>query len=369
MTSDSGIYSNDQLSDIFIKMDPAQFQEEISKLTLEQFPIVLANLNHDKDLRWQQKIRAILIGLEKNEQLEALGKAMTLPQALEILKATGELDSVYHLKLLPIMVGLPHRVFEEIALTATNEQLLVLKHEAITEPIQHHLTVLLHEWAKNIEAHSTILHSLLKEISNFELKDITKTSLDGIKSMLASVSDFYSTMVDKINKALAIAWNTNRSDLIEKFTALKDSSLKYNSVVIGSPKTNDTPSTGMYALLDKRLDSVYSNGEGNSQDIKDTLDDDDPAIEGLSKLGLWYLQDYWSIGLLPGIEKIELLQEEDVPETDKEAIRLKERLYFLTVESLQNLGLVKIKDLKEKGIFSKSMLIDFIRENSSCLRG
>lgn len=325
-------------------MDAAAVGSDISKLNLEQIITVVSFLNENNDIFWREKMKAIFNGLSNREQLVCFGRALNHLQAMEILDEVSHKESIHYHKFLPILVGMSHKVFEEILLTGSERQMQVLKLEGITEAIQHHMTVLLHDWVKDIEGHSTILRSLLNEISFLDVHQVTRGSLDGIRTMLISITEYYQKMVYKTNRALSIAWNTNRPDLIEKFTMIKDSCMKYHSVVIGNPHTPTELSTGLYELLDKRLDDVYSS-EG------DPLENDDPAIEGLTKLGIWYLDDYVKIGLLPGAHV-----------TEEEGFE-REKFYELAVENLANIGLSSVHDLKRADIFSKNMLVEYIREH------
>jgi hypothetical protein len=349
-TTNYSVYSAEEVAQFFIKMNPEEVQTEIAFLPIEQIAFCLLTINETTDPQWQRKIGAIFSGLNQREQIQACGKTINQIQMLEILNFVRILDSSHQWKLPPLLVGLPHRVFEEVLMTASDEQLQILKHEGITEPIQHHLTILLHEWAKDIGNQSTLLHDLLKEISHLGINQITRNYINDIQNMLLSTSGYYHYMIDKVNRALAIAWNTNRADLIEKFTSLKDSCLKYNVVVIGHPFSKDEHSTGLYGLLDERLNIVYGASETNS-DV--ALDNDDPAIEGLAKLGIWYVHDYWEMGLLP--KKNEPL--------DPESIDEREELSSKVIQNLEKLGLKTVLDLKRAGIYSKEILKDFIELN------
>lgn len=351
----------------FLQMDLKTIQQEVEKLPIEKIAAVVNGINENNDKKWQEKIRALFSGLSQRDSLQELGKALNCKQALEILNLALEQEAVHHWKLLPIMVGMPHSVFEEVLLSATPQHLQVIKLEGITEPIQHQLTILLHEWAKEVESKSLLIHNLLKEITNLEPKKMTRQSFDVIQNTLADVSDYFQHVSIKISKALSIAWNTNRSDLIDKMTTLKDSCMKYNAVVIGHPNVSEKLSTGLYKLLNKRLDTVYGNLDDPEMQT-DALADDDPAIEGLTKLEVWYLHDYWEIGLLPGVKEPQVIEQEDHSIGDKKHSKERESLYFLALDNLQRLGLVNVSDFKNAAIFSKAMLQDFISENRAKLR-
>lgn len=360
-TENYSIYNPEEIKALFIKKNPAEVEADISKVSPEQLVTIVSHLNENFDPDWRSKIKSIFSGLENREQLLHFGKALNHLQALEVIDVVSEKEAVHYHKFLPILVGLGHKVYEEMVLSATERQIQVLKLEGITEAIQHHLTVLLHDWVKDIDGHSSILRSLLNEINFLDLTKVTKGSLDGLRMMLVSITEYYNKMINKINITLAIAWNTNRPDLIEKFTAIKDGCMKYNSIVIGHPHTLDETSTGLYALLEKKLNSVFSGGEDSGNEIQDILENDDPAIEGLTKLDVWYLEDYWKIGLLPGITDPKILKEDG---QSKE----KEHYYFLAVANLENIGLKTIQDLEKNDIFSKNMLVDYIHDHQHQLK-
>jgi hypothetical protein len=367
-TVNYAISTNEELLRHFLLMDPATIEQEISKLPLVKVSLIVTGTNEKDDPNWRLKIRALFNGLNQRDYLKECGEALSVKQLIEILDQVTELDAVHHWKLLPLLVGLPPRVFEELLLTASAIQIQVIKQEGITEPIQHQLTNLLHEWAREVESRSEKLHQLLQEITALDLERITRTELARIEDTLDSMSEHFNQITMKISKALSIAWNTNRFDLIDKMTSLKESCLKYNAVVIGHPHDPSSHATGLYQLLDQRLDAVYGRAADSPQGGQQPLEDDDPAIEGLARLGVWYLIDYWKIGLLPGVEESRVIEQEEQAVADRSHTKEREALYFLALDNLQRLGLTTIADLKEARVYSKEMLIDFILQHRNSLK-
>jgi len=97
-----------------------------------------------------------------------------------------------------------------------------------------------------------------------------------------------------LNKALQLAWNSNRVDLIEKLSTAKETCQKFVISIIGHPRHAVNPPTGLYARLEARLNAVFGN-PSDPNDIE-AAGNDEPAMEALVKFSIWYLKDYWDLG-------------------------------------------------------------------------
>jgi hypothetical protein len=155
-----------------------------------------------------------------------------------------------------------------------------------------------------------------------------------------------------------LAWNSDRLDLIEKLSQAKEAFQKILYSTIGHPKSVSAPATGFYAKLQEKVFGIFGN-PANAEDV-DALNDDDPAIEGLAKFSVWYLKDYWKIGLLPSIRDPNTFDKLAGMEGTEEAHHLKAELLSQVKENLHRIGLNTVGDLKKMGIFSQKILQEYI---------
>lgn len=312
----------------------------------EDLNAVIPLLSEQYDPEWQKKLVALVSRLSRHSDLEIIGKLASYPQILTIVDRCQDKD-----KLGPLFVGMNHSFFLEVLMNATPDQLAILKHESITEPIQHHLTLLIHEFLLIFASAEAQLKALENEIAGIDLKQISGHEILEYREKIKHFELYHHHLLEKINRCLAIAWNTNRQDLIEKFNVIKDQCQKVLKYLIGQPKTDSEQSVGLYGSLEKLLDSVYA--DPDHPESVESLKDSEPAIEALVKLSVWYLQDYWEIGLLPAVQTREELSRPEI----------REKLFHDVENNLSKLGLHRVMDLKEANIYSKKTLIDYIYEN------
>lgn len=135
--------------------------------------------------------------------------------------------------------------------------------------------------------------------------------------------------------------------------------------MVGIPRCNGAQATGLFALLEQKLNAVY----GNPLDPNDieALDNSDPAIDALVKFSVWYLRDYWEIGLLPMVKNERDLDLSSRRYSERNRAEHREKLFVMVQENLERLGLDKVKDLKKARIYSRETLQDFIRARQNLL--
>ncbi len=362
---DYTLYSAEEIAQVILSLSPDDLQEKIPQINPQLMPSAVAILMPEKDLLWKEKIVAFYLGCHSKEQLEAFGKSLNNLQAIVILELHPRVDPSQHWKISPFLVGLLHTIFQDVMLSGSKEVIEVLQHEAIHEAVQHHLTLLVHEIAHLMDEQGKILQLLMQEITDIDPQTVTKGNLHVIQHHLDDAKLIYEQMSSKMSRALGIAWNTNRGDLISKLSALKDSCQKIIHNQIGSPATAYHAATGLYAQLDTHLNQVFGDIT-NHADIE-ALDDDDPAIEALAKLSLWDLRDYWEIGLLPDITDAKTLELDPKISSEKERLEHHELLLSKINTNLEKLCLMTVKDLKAAQLYSKQMLRQYITEHSALL--
>lgn len=333
-------------------------QAAVPKLSIEQIPFLIVGVSEYHSSDWMQKTDAVIAQLNQQAQLEMAGKALSASQFLSLLQKDippQNLDET----LLPLLVGLPQKTFRQVIASATEEQLVPLKREGVSEPVQHHLSLLAHEITNELTSEMQLLERLQKQIETFDPRELTHRELDNLyKTIQDSAEETYHRL-EEINCLLAISWNSNRIDLVEKFTNLKGFIQKQLLPMIGTPRENGNGATGLFEQLEKNLNAIFGN-PFDPQDIE-ALDNDDPAIDALAKFAIWYLRDYWEIGLLPGIKHEKDLDLSLKKHSEKDRSDFREKLFSTVLKNLEKIGLSKVKDLKKARIYSRDTLQEFIQ--------
>ncbi|MGA8163894.1 MAG: hypothetical protein WB791_02580 [Waddliaceae bacterium] len=339
---------------------PEQIESEIDNMTLEQISSVIVHINETHDSHWRGKTRAAMLGLNKRDKLENVGKALSLAQAVELFDKTLQVEDKHHWKLSPLLVGMPPEMFSDILSQASASQLHLLQHEGATEPVQHQLTRLSHQMTAKILEISQEIDLFHEEMETLQVDALSREDVLETIHRIDTYGEFFQRLFAQSNKALAIAWNTKRLDLIESFNKIKDSCQKYQIYGIGSPRTASSPPHGLYAKLEEKLFGIYGN-PNNPQDV-DAVRNDEPALEALVKLSVWYLRDYWNMGLLPSIKNREELDLNLETHSELERTQYREALFSQVKENLEKIGLSTVQDLKDAYIFSQKSLQEYIQQ-------
>lgn len=312
-----------------------------------------------KVLEWSPAELTAHIAELSASQLEAAGKNLTLAQAYALLDYAAESDPQFHWKLSPLLVGLPHALFAQLLLSASPHQLEILKLEAVTEPVQHQLTLVTHEITHQLPHVVNQLDQVSVDISLLPIGAQVKDP-NLLRRQLKEMAAWHESTIQMISKVLVLAWNTNRPDLIDKLSHAKEWCQKLIAT-IGKPKTPFGEALGLFARLEESLEAVY--GHPSLPGTIEASDDDEPAIEGLTKLSFWYLKDYHQIGLLPGISDQALLDLDPASHSEQERLHHREQLMEAVKDNLAKMGLSTVQDLKKAGIFSREALQAYIQQH------
>lgn len=333
-------------------------EKHIEEMTPEQISAVIIQINDANDQDWQPKTQSAILGLTSRPKLEAAGKILSLPQIFDLMDKILQIEDKHHWKLSPLLVGMPHETFQRLLALASEKQLHILKHESVTEPIQHHITLFAHEMNKQMGDLGEKFKSLEQEIETLDIENFGHDDINQMMDALHDLSHDFNSLLALSNKILSLAWNSNRIDLIESLNTIKDGAQKYQTNGIGTHKTKDLPGTGLYGKLNDKLFGVY----GNLNDPNDieALRDEEPVIEAIVKFSVWYLKDYWNMGLLPGIKNQEDLDIDMENHNEAERAEYREKLFALAKETLEQMGLSTVKDLKDAYIYSKKTLQEYV---------
>lgn len=237
-----------------------------------------------------------------------------------------------------VLIALPPKVFSAALHHFQNKHLELLKNEKLLEPLQYHLTQFAHEG-------ESLYHDMYEKIEKFEvglqsIQILGLSSQDLIK-LISTIDSFRIELLSFLERtriALSIGWNTERVDLIEKLSDMNEKLQHLLVNLVGHPSSEKSESTGLFLKLKDTLSSIY--------DL--SLKDEDASVEGLTRLSIWHLKDYWEMGLLPEIPDFKTL-DLSAPE-----------LFAHVQERLKRLKIGTVAELKRENIFSKDMLKTYI---------
>ena len=233
-----------------------------------------------------------------------------------------------------------------------------MQHASVFEPLQYQLTQFIHEGESLWHQTNHDIEQLIVDIRLFKYNEINENILDLLEEKISAIKDHLLEYLECINKALSIVWHTNRTDLIDKLSALNETFHHLLQDSLGHSSTLDILSTGLYATLEASLCDIYDNS---------FLTDKDAAIEGLTRLNIWYLEDYWKIGILPMIEKMEDLNLDPDKFDETSCLEHHQKLFSLVQQQLKRLHIETVSDLKKAHIYSKSLFLKYIERRKNLL--
>ena len=337
-----------------------EIERNIEKMSHAQISSCVQTVN-DSDINdWQEKSKAIVLGLNERSELETVGSVLTIHQFAVLINSCLKIEDKHHWKLSALLVGMENKTFSTILDELTECHLQVFKDEGVTEPVQHHLTTLTHEMEREIEKGEKGIDGLYERVDQFKTEEISLSDIREVIREIEIYQIFFDKLFVKSNKALAIAWNTKRLDIIESLNRVKDACHKFVLYGLGIPSVGQEMPSGLYQLIEEKLFEVY----GNCMDPNDSeaVRDSEPAVEGLVKLSVWYLRDYWDIGLLPDVKDKNSLDLDLDKYSETERVKYREELFSKAQNNLAALGLTLVRDLKDNFIFSKKTLQQYILE-------
>jgi hypothetical protein len=344
---------------------PDDFSTFISESSLEQFANTLSRFSFPQ-LAESFLLLQTLPALESNQKLDCLFKFVDSPSKLEIL---GKHFSVplfpsfieflhhhpsYQNSLNDVLVGLHPMVFSQTLRLLQNHHLTYLKHQGFLEPLQYHLTQFAHEGESLQRQTAEKVSQFSQNLQATNPLELNPDLLDDLIKQIDSLKDPIIDYLERANGAFSIVWNTDRIDLIEKLSAIHEILQHQLTSLIGHRSFDHLPATGLYLTLEQTLSTIFDS----------TLKDDDSALEGLTRLSIWRLKDYWELGLLPTIRRI---QELDFDESEKDRQNQLHHLFSLIQQQLDGLQIGTVGALKKAYLFSKPLLLAYIKKHQHLL--
>lgn len=347
-------------------MNPFPFKTRLLQSTLEEFKEALPHfsmlemgesfllLQSKPQKDSQNKQESLFQFIDHPSMLETFGSHLSVESFLAFLNFLHH--HLSYLNRLPfVLIGLSPAIFYQSLTHLQENHIQLLKHESLSEPLQYHLTQLIHEGESLLQQTAQAIQQLEKEFLLIKPERLTTDSLNTLFYQIELLEEPIIHYQECIQKALSIAWHTNRLDLIEKFSSINEALYHQRTQAIGYPASDHLPSTGLFFALEQALSRIFDA----------TLEDTDAALEGLTRLSIWHLKDYWELGLLPSIPDIEQLNVDSAQ--GEEQIAQQERLFALIQQQLDHLQISHVGALKRKHLFSKALLKTYIQKNQQFL--
>lgn len=337
------------------------FQEFVLQSSSDNFKTALSNFSYPELAQCpfllqtasasesKEKLEIFLKILDLPETPENLSKFFTSDQFLGFLDLLNQYPAYEH-SLPSLLIGLPPAVFSQALHTINDQQLNLLKHESLLEPIHYHLTQIVHQGEALHEKTEQACRSLEEEFGTIKQEDLTSEQLNQLLNRIEELRDPLTSYLRGINRALSIVWHTDRIDLIEKLSTTKESIHYQLAHAIGKSSSEQHPSTGLYAVMEGVFANIYDA----------SLKESDAAVEGLTRLSIWYLKNYWEMGLLPTIDDPAKLALDPSNFSEAECRQHHQHLFHLVQEQLNRLKIGTVGALKRARIYSKPLLKAYI---------
>lgn len=304
-------------------------RETVSTLEKEPLSALITAISTLNESAQKSKFFAVLSGLTTHESLEEVGRQMNIP----LFSSLMEMDSKELASpLKPLLVGLPSKIFTAFLETAPLGSFENLKLDSASEPLQHHLIAAKAHAISTLEDLFEKEGELEAEIVQIEPQDLSSSDLLNIKKRLVAVYEKTKISNNLLDNMLLLAWNSGRSELIESLSLIKENTSKF---------LNHDEAQGLSYLLKSTLESVFEKEDSFGNRI--ALSDDFPALDALACFSLWYIQDYFNVGLL---------NKDDYENASDEELKQ------MAQKKLEDKGIKTVSDLKEKGIYSQKILRD-----------
>ncbi len=291
------------------------------------------------------KLHALIAFIDSPERLKRVGAQLTptyLLDCLEVLNRHG----LHPPHLGALLAGLRPTIFSQALILMQASHFAYLKQAGVLEPLQYHLTQFIHEGEALAEETDREAKRFIHALPLIQPEQLTYEEWEALTQTLHLLENRLAQFLKKSSAALALAWSTDRIDLIERLSSIHESIQHLALHTVGHPESNALPPGGLYLALEQRLSTVFD----------DTLKEGDAALEGLTRLGIWELRDYWEIGLLPSVHSVLELELDPQQHNAEACLAHQHRLLSTVRQQLEHLHLRTVEDLKRARIFSKPLL-------------
>jgi hypothetical protein len=332
-------FASSEWQPFIIQSSIQEFQEALPHFSPHEWPLIFYLLQVQPAIEHQEKLTHLFNHISKLDQFNLLGQSLSTASFLAFISFL--LSHALHLKVLaPVLMHLPHPIFLE-SLPRFYALLPIIHLETLLEPLCYQLTLLMHTYESHLEKMKQKIELFKQKIHSIDLSMVPSLTQE-----IEFIAQEGQTDLNLLETALEIAWQTERTDLIAKLSAIKEQLTHLQHYRIGSPLKSNQPASGLYLLIEHALTAVFDS----------TLKDEDAALEGLACLKLWNIKDYWEVGLLPQLQY----------PLDSDVENIKD-LMLQVQENLARLNLCQVKDLKRERLFSLELLKHYIHAHQELL--
>ncbi len=347
MTKPPSFESSEALHAFIIDSPLESFQHTTLYLSPFEFAQAFFWLQTEPSQETKEKLMHLFHLLDSPTKLENFGKSLTPAFFQALLDYIGHHVS-YENRLPFILVGFQPHVFSETLGHLTEKHLVLLKHESLLEPLQYHLTQFIHEGERLLQTIEKQIQQLIINFQSIEHEELTQDRLSALYHSIDEQRDVLLEYLERTKQALALVWQTNRIDLIDKLSSLQEGLHHQLTHAIGTQ-----PTKGLYLLLEQILSSIFDM----------SLTNQDAALEGLTRLSIWHLKDYKELGLLPPSQQIQDLHYH----TQADHWTRHQSLFAFVQKQLERLKIGTVGELKKACIFSRSLLKDYLKQHQDLL--
>jgi hypothetical protein len=258
---------------------------------------------------------ACILNLTDRKEIEQAIRRISLDDSRKLFAHLAKSPSSYAEKVAPILSGLPLSHFVILSQEATFKPYVQM------EVLQHKIHLLVGTFREELKISQSKIDPLNREIEALSLPlDPINSSQKGIQSAIQENQ----TTLHLLNHILELSWLSERVDLIQALSALKE---------------------GFIYLLNRLL-SLQATLLNRSKSILGSQDDAS-NLEALASLGFLYLEDFQKF--------LHLLGEKNEGKPEEEILNL-------ISSRLNTMGLASIKDFKEHELFTKERLFAYLNK-------
>lgn len=351
-------FNSNELEMFLSSSSAEQFEKALPFLSPSEIMDSFMLLQRGNDSKLNLKLKKLFKFINNPDAFKEIGKCLNIASFIGFLDFLCE-HPEYKNRLPFLLTGLVPEVFFFSLFFFEESHILLMKDESLFEPVQFQLSLFVREGEKVLHQLNQKIQNLADEFRLISNEELTTELLLNLEQKIKAIQEKIFESLESIRKALSIVWYTNRADLIDKLSRLNEMFHHELSFQIGQPASLNSEPTGIYKILEKKISAVFD---------ESLLKDEDGALEGLTRLSIWHLKDYWEVGLLPSIKR-----SEDLTPINKGLAHNEwndtHPLFHILHNELKNLNIETVGDLKKARIFSKSLLKSYIERHKIVSRG
>lgn len=261
-----------------------------------------------------------LLTLKNPKEISENAAKLSLDDVKVLLAMLETSENEFKDHVLPIVLGLQPSQFAIFAASP------LIQRKAGTEQVQAKMNSLVPHFQALYDQYNNEKQIINDCINELPLFPVSAELLGSLCEQVVSLSDKTIALKDLLDQVLKLTWLSDRPDLVEAFSAIKN----HLSNLIFEEQLQPT-------TLLVRLNSIF--GSKN----------EDSSIDGLSALGISYLEDFKALSAHLGNEI------GDLPE---------QNLIAAIHDRLNASGLSTIEDLKKNKIFTKEHLFAYLKKGN-----